>query len=747
MIMETPSTLILLHNPFGIRVEFDVQEKCLQIWISPMAGRSSEQWIRDFSNRDDHTRLFDRITVEIPGEFTNTLSWEPNYAALQYNGNKLHIAVMEDAPTVLLWSESECAVNFKSDKSDYALERDPLVFALRHVERGLDLTFCAALNSQKEGRFRHQLVLQPTRSIYARAELSPGQTLAITGETSEMPVMDWIRNATRVEPLAIAHQAVMAADRATLPGRPELVGLDGLQVILEKGRRTLHCATDRSGCIRAAFKHIYYMTWVRDGGFVNAYRAYAGESTPVGMWCDYHLRYPTLVDEPGVPKGHMFGQLVAPLINKLEEDGTFFATWSAFTHWTQTGELTYLQGSWRKTLTESQNWLDAYCRREGRFGFTRRYYCEVELIGSRDYGYDNAVGFPIAYRRTHWQGNAVTAADDIYINTIAYSTCRMLEASAENETEANDWGQRAESLRVRLKQLRGDGALPNYGEVLTEDGRWIWTPPYGMDREDFVWGLCATPFSYGLLELVGIRKKLLDDLLTKPSGWFVCSYGALLTACDTAWEDEERIVRALEYIRPQCERAGDFLPMPGSVVEIVDVKDGDRYHDVRPQMFSISALLAAVSNLGLRRLPFGLAVRPTLRISKINHYEWRGGTISLTWEGKGNSIAFLEVDGTKVEGSWQLPENLLGSGTHQVRIVRGEPVKGAVLISSTVRLESCDRNHWELTAFGHNEVVLRGYQTDPELKDASGNSIPIHIERSGNDLAVTWNGRGRYSLR
>jgi hypothetical protein len=740
----TRRTQVFLHNRRGLRIELDLDAKLLEIWVSPGAGRDADAGLRNFSNRDDHTRVFDRIGLEWQGDFKGC-DWDPYHAALRLGDDVLHLATLDDRPVVLVWSERGTAVELKTDKAAHPVRREPRLLQVHLSDRGQELLMAAAVGPGAGG-IRHQIALEPGRSIYARCELAANQPLAISCETCDQPVRSWAEVAAGSDPLAQANEAVAAADVATAPGRPELVRLDGLQQVLELNRRVLHACSDASGAIRAAIQRIYYMIWVRDGGFVNAYRAYAGEAAPIADWCAYLLPQPTEVDEPGVPKGRMFGQLVNRRINKLEEDGTFFAAWSAFTHWTQTGDETHVRGRARSALVDSQDWLEAYCRREGRIGLTRRYYCETPFTGARDNGYDNAIGLVDAPRDTRWQGTVVTEADDLYINAIAYATCRMLEASSATVGEADAWAARAEPLRRRLGQLRGDGPLPSYGEVHAADGRWLATPPYALDREDFVWALSAAPFTYPQFDLNRIRRQLLDDCLAKPKHWFVCSYGALLAACDTAWEDEERIVQALEYVRPQCERPGRWLPMPGSVVELVDMEDGNIWHDIRPQMFSISALLAAVSNLGLRRLPFALAVRPTRRIARMRDYQWHGGHLTLSWAGAGTSIAGLRIDGQAVAGTWLLPESRLGPGRHRIEVALGEPAPGPTLIAGTVRLEEAAAGCWALTAFGHNEAVLRACPGEPRLVDAGGRAITATVTRQGDDVAVAWNGRGRCTL-
>jgi hypothetical protein len=63
-IYDLPGKTILTHNRLGVRIELNFdREGLLELWISPKAKTSNHSRDRNWSNRDDHTRLFDRITL------------------------------------------------------------------------------------------------------------------------------------------------------------------------------------------------------------------------------------------------------------------------------------------------------------------------------------------------------------------------------------------------------------------------------------------------------------------------------------------------------------------------------------------------------------------------------------------------------------------------------------------------------------------------------------------------------------
>jgi hypothetical protein len=53
--------LVLMHSPMGVRISYSIDRGHIELWISPQAKKSVDYRLRNFSNRDDHTAIFDRI--------------------------------------------------------------------------------------------------------------------------------------------------------------------------------------------------------------------------------------------------------------------------------------------------------------------------------------------------------------------------------------------------------------------------------------------------------------------------------------------------------------------------------------------------------------------------------------------------------------------------------------------------------------------------------------------------------------
>ena len=173
---------VLLQNRMGIRLEYCIDRSSLQLWISPQAGKSMDYHDRNFSNRDDHCNLFDKIKFpDLNFSDYDSCIYDPFHSIIVYKNQKLHIAHIFDQPVVLIWFEKDGSIDLKSDRTDNIISRTSDRFIIDHPERGKTLDFVAMMG-KGEGTFRHQLEIENGRSTYARANLKANQILIIAGE-------------------------------------------------------------------------------------------------------------------------------------------------------------------------------------------------------------------------------------------------------------------------------------------------------------------------------------------------------------------------------------------------------------------------------------------------------------------------------------------------------------------------------------------------------------------------------------
>jgi len=713
-------TLVLMHNRKGVRIEYNLNKKQLELWISPQAGKDHDYKIRNFSNRDDNTRLFDKINFpDLDLKDFKSCDYHPYHCVLNFNDQKLHIATLCDQPIVMVWFEKEGVIDFKSDKSDALLQKDSLLFSLSHGDRGLVFDFVARI-APDGGNFLHQYPTDEGRSIYTRAFMKPGKAIYIGGELKKENISSVIKNIASTELNNLLTDVTSKVDSAVSFGQIVLRDNPELQKLLDINKRTLHSMQDESGAIRASIQYIYYLIWVRDGGMLSSYLANSGWLEPLSTWTEYQLLNPTVTDEE--PKGRFFGQLVNGKITKWEEDGPFYAIWSAFTHWTQTGDRKFVSGEYLKVMEESVDWLERYCYDSNKKLFGRYHYCEAPLKDSKGFGWDHAVGNPSTKWPAKYQNEDIYRSYDLYMNLIAYSSYMMLSSMQTNSERIQFYAQKANDLKPGIREMYRENDLPAYGTLIGANNKEIQAPAYGMDITDYLWGLSLPYFFPDYENLPAYRAKLYSDMMVNTKDQFLAGYFAVINGLDIDNFSEDSILQAVEYAAKQCYRPGKYLPMPYTIVEMLDKTDGDPYHDIRPQGFSIGAWLGAMTNIAVRRTPFGLSVRNPKSIASIKKYQYKNALIDFEYKSSG-TINKISINGKELLYSYQLPENMLSNDKNTVIVEMGSELnKNVELIYSTVQLQSVTSSDnkvtYEITCYADNMLCFRDLPSNVLIFDS-----------------------------
>lgn len=235
---KTPETFIFLHSPAGLRIEYNLDRQLLQLWINPQAGKSISYKDRNLSNRDDHTDIFHKITFpNLNLADFDHCDYDAFHSKVHFkNGQVLHLVSHYESPAVVVWFEKDGIVDFKTESSGKVLTADKSTFAVVQANRGRDFTFVAAIG-EGSGQFQHQLEVDGCRSIYARANLKPNQTLVIGGELSKEDVLGWTKKIASkpVKELVTENESKIAADLQTgkifVRNNPDIQALVDVNII------------------------------------------------------------------------------------------------------------------------------------------------------------------------------------------------------------------------------------------------------------------------------------------------------------------------------------------------------------------------------------------------------------------------------------------------------------------------------------------------------------------------------------
>ncbi len=734
----THPTQIFLHNPCALRAEFRLDDQRLELWWSPKAGESWDCRDRNFSNRDNHLTVFEEITL--PGcevERFLKCDYDPYHCVLHFTDRIVHLAILPDAPVVLLWADKPQVVEFKTARYDEAWVEEEREFTVRHAQPSYTFEFSAQLGAVEQagpdkGKLRHSVVHAPWNSYYARAELSLGQVLAIGVGLEGQRIADQVREIVSKP----AREHLAEIDRRLLPFEEQGLTISAKHPDLDELRRLsvriLHSMIDHSGGYRASLKAIYYLIWIRDSGFSFCYQAAAGWPYKLRELCRLLLENPATARGEGIPKGRMFAQLINRDYGKYEEDGLFYVVWTLFTYWTQTGDDSVLTAEDWALLEEALDWLERYIFEEDRGLFGQHFADETPTWGARDHGWDYAIGKPTGFGdQVRYGDQPVTRIYDHYINLLMHSTYTMLAAMTDDDGKAATWRAKAAGIWEHLAPLcepRNAQGCPPYGEFVLGDGSRVKAEAWSIPIETtYLWGLTLPNFA-PVDRIDAIRAALFRRIVANPECVWVNSFASLIAEIDTWVFPEEELLTMLLRIKDQSNRPGKYLPMGGAMPEKIDVADGHLYHDIRPQGFAIGSWLAGWASLGVRRLPYGLALRPTQAFETLRNYSWRGKTLHFGFEAK-TRAPVLEVNGETIHGSLQVPEAALTDGENTLRLVDG--LDGQLLLRSNVQLDRIERTEggflYHITCRGISEMTFSRQPAETKLGAPDGADIAFQV--------------------
>lgn len=738
---------VLMHNRKGMRIEYNIHRKKLELWVSPLAGISNSYVDRNFSNRDDHTRIFDKITLpELDYQDFIKCDYDAFHSVLHFKNNKLHIATFFDKAAVAVWVENATYVDIKTDKQDEIIKSDNYILVTNHKERESSLNLIAVV-SEGKGVFKNQELTDRGRSFYARVYLNKNQPLYIGGDEVSTNIDKQIELLSKQDLFSSLKEDSIKIQKSLSNGYIKVRKNADLQKLINVNKRVLLSMSDESGAIRAALRYIYYLIWHRDGAMINAFCAYTGWSWPLEKWTEFQLSNPTS-ETINNREEQYFGQLVNGKITKREEDGPFYGIWSAFTNYTQNGDKSFLTQEKISILEKNLEWWENNYYDSQRELFGRYYYCESSFWKSKDNGFDNATGNPSGENVSIYKSDTIIKAYDLYMNNIVYTSYIMMSVLETNEAKANEYLAKSKKLGEKLNKFYRNTMLPSYGDLVNTKTKTLVADAFGMDDTDYIWGMSVPFFYQNQHTQQAIVGKILEEQMKKPKGQFFAGWFSNLAAFDSEIHGQAKIKEAIEYVVPQCVRPGKCLPMPYTIAEIVDVEDCSIYHDVRPQAFSISAMMASISNLGVRRLPFGLAVRATDYLDEISNYSYQKKEIDFRFKGKGGFMKEIKLNGETLMGTYQIPENQLVEGKNIVEVfVNDKPISEKnILISSTLKLLSKVKNEYKMDAFGKNVLVFKDLSAIPKVTFQNGQKPKLIQNKSNNITYVEFEGKGKVSV-
>ncbi len=190
--------------------------------------------------------------------------------------------------------------------------------------------------------------------------------------------------------------------------------------------------------------------------------------------------------------------------------------------------------------------------------------------------------------------------------------------------------------------------------------------------------------------------------------------------------------------------------MPYTIPELVDQEDGDPFHDVRPLVYSIAPWISAVTNFGLHRMPFGIALRGTQYLENLDNYSYKNALLDVDYTGDGE-IDEITINGQKLVHSYQIPDDILEKGENAVKVtMSSNPASQNILAASTVQLNRIIENktkvRFNINAYGQNLLSFLNLTKPLEIQDAKGDKVEFESQQVGQLTTIEFHGQGNYQL-
>lgn len=718
----------------------------LELVYKPNAFRRKDFRARNFSNRDNFSVLFERVWLpDWPAQAFREFFYDPFLTRIELETE----AGAKNCLTVL---------NLV-DENAFALSADrPLLICLRPrvafeegdgllweeaEERGEAWVNFVAFPGFEQNRYRvlddgtHVLQLLEDDVLLLGAEESLGQMSRVLGKCGRRPVAELIAENEGILARELRHGVPSCWDPSW-------------QCIVDLNRRIVWSGLDAGGACFGAINRIYHLIWVRDGSMTAAHCGRAGSPGALALWAPFLLANPSRARAEDGTRPPEFLQVVGSRWTKAEDDGTFYATWTAFSHFRHTGDDALLHAPCFTTLLEAIDRQIAKCWDPEQELFGSDTLGESTLPSSPYYGYDIVNGRPERQGHGVWsEFEAMARSFSFYHQVNNYNVLLMavslMRAVGSGDERAEGYLALAERLRDSLQEKFIDPAGKPYALMSIQHDRserWI-----SLEEEsnfwEHGWAMAQGPF-YPLPaeQLAGARYivQRWPEVAAERGGR---SYGispwSVLTRFLAEHEGPDRVPELLQEVVDECHTQTERFPMTGALHE--------SRNDVnlwRALPFSAGAFLAALSSQLLQSLACGLAVRPGGNLMSLRAFRHRLASIDVSARGTGAHVASYELNGRRWEFCLQVPESELHAGGNLLAIERtGSAARRCRLWASDAELLRAEESDGQLraelrsavpvTLWLENAAVARSLSA----RDGLGQAVRLDVqELGGTPLSV-----------
>ena len=672
--------LTLMFHEHGCELEFVYK---------PSAFRRKDFRARNFSNRDNFTRLFQVSALpDITAASVKRWAYDPFITTLDTahpSGakNSLTVIALPEENAFALAARAPLTLTFVPH---HGFEVQDGLLTESFEDRGEEITSFIAFDSLERNRYR---VLNDGSHVL---QIFENEVLLVGGE-------DCLREARRVA-RRYSHTSLSQLKEQTEESVAPVLGVartevadSRLQRVLDLNRRLTWSALDDGGACFGALNRVYHLIWVRDGSMSTSYLAAAGNPEFCKRWAPLLLANPSISRPENGPAETSFSQLVGSPWSKAEDDGLYYAVLSLYWHTLSTGDNVLLNS----TLSLLRQSLDAHIASQldpdrGLFGSDTR--GESTLASSPYYGYDIVNGeFDKWKVGTEEGGKPLSRVYSLYHNVNIFNALRMTDVLLAWSGQPPHYHALADTLAQRISTAFADDQGTFWSDfAIFADGSEEKTPFSRGDYWEYAWAVSCGPFYPDLPRALRSARHVAATWATiRPYGY--CPWNMIARMLREFGGTDASFASMLSEQLDDALRLTTKYPMPGLLTEYQSQHDG-----WRGLPFQTGTLVLATTGLLLHSLPMGIAVRGSSLVSVVHQYRRRDIVLDATASGPGEHPGRIILNGDDLLHTLQLPEALLRPGHNILRIHRSAaPPPGPRLFSSTALLLSVTATGTSLT--------------------------------------------------
>ncbi len=679
---------IVLQNRCGNRLTIIMndQNTDLEFIYKPNAFRRKDLWARNFSDRDNFTSLFDKVSFPfVRASYMKEYGYDPFLTVLKMQApsqarNNLSFLNIADENAFIVTASSPLLISIRP-KVKFEISNGLLTESF--IERGENIVSYVKFPGFSENRFRMlkdgTIVLQVMENdvVIFGGEENLHQVDRVIKRFSGM-TFDAINNENEQVMSSVLDRSTFVYDNADF------------QRVLDLNKRIVYSAFDEGGAVNGALARIYDLIWNRDGSMSSSLMAMAGMPDLIKLWAPFILHNPNWILTDPVTGKHTpeYLQILGTRWTKSEDDGIYYALLSVYTHFMTTGSDELIQTDDFARLLEA---IDRFLSKtwepdKKMIGSDTR--GETSLRSSPFYGYDAVNGIMYTdLRESDVEHTTLSRSYSLYNQVNTYNLLRMAMILMEQDAGYDGvkyagYAKIAGDIEKTVKTtFRDDKGYLYAGLEKMSDGSEHWRRfERGADYWEYAWAVSLGPF-FPALDIQIESARMTEKTWPSIRSYGYCPWNTLagfLYEYGMSSGDYEDMLS--QEVKEALMLTNKYT-MPGAVTEYQGNVEG-----WRALPFQIGALYYSMGYQLIHALPEGLSVRASQKVSSLNNFRYRNSTFNATADGKGDDVSSFTLNGEKFTGTLQIPEDRMQTGTNGIFVERTEKSNNLRLRSSDTRL-------------------------------------------------------------